>query len=86
MHIIGFIVTSSSFCFLVFFGLISLINVLIPPLSPLFIPSISSIIIAIFRVFLLNKLIIFLSDILCFVMSSITEVFLMSPASYLIIS
>ena len=43
---IGFMVTSSSRCFFVFLGRMSLISALMPPLSPLFIPSISSMTIA----------------------------------------
>ena len=83
---IGIIVVSSFFCFLVFLGLINLIKVFMPPLSPLFIPSNSSIIIAIFLVFFCIKLNTFLSLILCLVIWSTIVLFLTSPASYFIIS
>ena len=82
----GFKVTSSSFCFLVFFCLINFIKDVIPPLSPLFIPSISSITIAIFLTFphiICNTL---RFDILLLVIVSISVLLRTSPASYLITS
>ena len=82
----GICVELSNRCFFVFFCRISLINDVIPPLSPLFIPSISSITMTNFCCLPFNKFNTLQLDILLHVMESIIVLFRTSPASYRIIS
>ena len=76
----GVSVINSIICFFVFFGRMIVIKEEIPPLSPLFNPSISSMIMAIFFFTFLNILTTFISAILFFPIFSITDLFLISPA------
>ena len=79
MQNIGTFEMCSDNCFLVFLGRISVIKDDIPPLSPLFIPSISSIMMAIgLRFFIWNILATFTFDILSLAMFSMTALFRIS--------